>query len=48
MREVRELGSLAWDYGPVGEDAVVSGTVAIVRDGRIAELYTYLTKAPGS
>lgn len=41
---VADLGSLAWNFGPAGGEPVVSGTdVAIIRDGRIASLYTYLT-----
>lgn len=49
VHEVQELATLDWDYGPAGEEPVVSGTdVVLVRDGRIAALYTYLTKTPTS
>ena len=40
---VRDLGRISWALGPVDGPAVVTGMdVAHVRDGRIAELYTFL------
>ena len=43
VHEVQELGSLDWSFGPAGADPVVLGTdVVLIRDGRIAALYTYL------
>lgn len=40
---VRDLGRVSWALGPADGPAVVSGMdVARVRDGRIAELYTFL------
>ena len=42
--ENRDLGYLAWHFGPTGQPPVVSGMdIAIVREGRIATLYTLLT-----
>jgi len=40
---VADLGRLGWALGPADGPPVVTGTdVAIVRDGRIAELYTFI------
>jgi hypothetical protein len=40
---VRDLGHLAWAFGPEGQPPVVRGVdVALVRDGLIASLYTFL------
>jgi SnoaL-like domain len=42
--ETHDLGYLAWHFGPKGQPPVVSGMdIAIVREGRIATLYTLLT-----
>ena len=39
-----DLGYLAWHFGPKGQPPVVSGMdIAIIREGRIATLYTLLT-----
>jgi hypothetical protein len=47
VRENHDLGMLAWELGPEGGPAVVAGLdVALVRDGRIASLYTILTATP--
>jgi hypothetical protein len=41
---VDDLGHLAWAFGPEGGEPVVRGVdVALVRDGLIARLYTFLT-----
>jgi hypothetical protein len=40
---VRDLGHLAWSFGPEGQPPVVRGVdVALVRDGLIVSLYTFL------
>jgi hypothetical protein len=40
---VRDLGYLAWNFGPDGQPPVVQGAdIALVRDGLIASLYTLL------
>ncbi|MEJ2869724.1 nuclear transport factor 2 family protein [Actinomycetospora sp. OC33-EN08] len=40
---VDDLGHLSWTLGPEGGDPVVRGTdIALVRDGVIARLYTFL------
>jgi SnoaL-like protein len=42
--QAQDLGCLAWNFGPAGQQPVVSGMdIAIVRDGRIASLHTILT-----
>ena len=42
--ENHDLGYLAWHFGPQGQSPVASGMdIAIVREGRIAILYTLLT-----
>ncbi len=42
--ENHDLGYLAWHFGPVGQPPVVSGMdIAIVKEGRIATIYTLLT-----
>ena len=42
--ENHDLGYLAWHFGPEGQPPVVSGMdIAIVKEGRIATLYTLLT-----
>lgn len=44
---VQDLGHLAWDYGPVGQDAVVSGIdIALVEGDRIRSIHTIVTKVP--
>jgi SnoaL-like domain len=41
--EVQDLATLEWSYGPAGAEPVIHGTdVAIIRDGRITNLYVYL------
>jgi SnoaL-like domain len=43
----RDLGLLAFNHGPPEQPPSVSGfDVAVVRDGRIARLYTMLTSGP--
>lgn len=43
VRVARDLGYLAWRFGPEGEPPVVRGVdVALVKDGLIARLYTLL------
>lgn len=46
---VDDLGRVGWELAPAaGGDAVVRGTdVALVRDGRIARLYTFLEPFAG-
>ena len=40
-----DLAYLAWNFGPDGAAPVVTGTdVALVRDGRISRVYTFLTQ----
>jgi hypothetical protein len=40
-----DLAYLAWNFGPDGAAPVVTGTdVALVRDGRISRIYTFLTQ----
>ncbi|CAN5458173.1 hypothetical protein BH10ACT1_BH10ACT1_21470 [soil metagenome] len=40
---VADLGRLTWELAPEGGPPVVRGTdVVIVRDGRIAQLYTFI------
>ncbi|MDL5155039.1 nuclear transport factor 2 family protein [Actinomycetospora termitidis] len=40
---VDDLGHLSWTFGPDGGEPVVRGTdIALVRDGVIARLYTFL------
>lgn len=40
---VHDLGHLPWEFGPEGQPPVVRGVdVALVRDGRIASVYTFL------
>lgn len=40
---VADAGRVSWELGAPGETPVVRGTdVAIVRDGRIAQLYTFI------
>src|SRR5205807_7596558 len=42
--ETHDLGYLAWHKGPKEQPPVVSGMdIAIIREGRIAALYTLLT-----
>ena len=42
--ENHDLGYPAWHFGPQGQPPVVSGMViALVKEGRIATLYTLLT-----
>ena len=42
--ENHDLGYLSWHFGPEGRPPVVSGMdIAIVKEGRIATLYTLLT-----
>ncbi|GIG29026.1 nuclear transport factor 2 family protein [Cellulomonas marina] len=42
-RQVQDLGYLAWELGPPGGPAVVSGAdMGFVRDGRLAKVYTVL------
>ena len=42
--ETHELGYLAWHFGPKEQPPVVSGMdIALIREGRIAALYTLLT-----
>jgi hypothetical protein len=42
--ENHDLGYLAWHFGPVGQPPVVSGMdIAMVKEGRIATIYTLLT-----
>ena len=44
-----DLGHLAWNLGPAGGEPVVRGIdIALVDNGRIARLYTVLTRAPSS
>jgi len=41
-----DLGHLPWGFGPEGQPPVVRGLdIALVRDGRIARLYTFLLDA---
>ena len=41
--ENHDLGYLAWHFGPQGQPPVVSGMdIALVKEGRIATLYTLL------
>jgi hypothetical protein len=43
VHAVRDLGHLAWGFGPEGQAPVVRGVdVALVRDGLIVNLYTFL------
>ena len=43
MRESGTLGHAPWNFGPVGGEPVASGVdIALVRDGRIAELHTFV------
>ncbi|GAA2876242.1 hypothetical protein GCM10010472_37270 [Pseudonocardia halophobica] len=43
VRVARDLGHLAWGFGPEGEPPVVRGMdIALVEDGLIARLYTLL------
>jgi ketosteroid isomerase-like protein len=43
VHEVQDLGSLDWNFGPEGQEPVVSGTdIVTVREGRIATLHAYL------
>ncbi|MFD1713140.1 nuclear transport factor 2 family protein [Amnibacterium flavum] len=45
-RVVKDLGALAWGFGPEAAEPVVTGVDTIlVKDGRITALYTYLTKS---
>src|SRR5689334_1241798 len=40
-----DLAYQAWTFGPDGAAPVVTGTdVALVRDGRISRIYTFLTR----
>ena len=42
--ETHDLGYLAWHFGPKEQPPVVSGMdIAIIREGRIAAVYTLLT-----
>lgn len=44
--EVQDLGSASWDFGPEGAEPVVSGVdIALVKDGKITSLHTYLTRS---
>ena len=43
VRVVQDLGYLAWDFGPEGEDPVVRGAdIALVTDDRITSVHTML------
>jgi hypothetical protein len=45
---VADLGRLSWTFGPAGAPPVVTGTdVALVADGRITRLWTFLESSPG-
>lgn len=45
VRQAQDLGHLAWTFGPAGGEPVASGIdIALVRDGRIAQLWTLLTR----
>jgi hypothetical protein len=40
-----DMGYLAWNFGPEGQDPVVRGLdTCFIRDGRIAKVYTLLLK----
>lgn len=45
VRQAQDLGYLAWHFGPEGGAPVASGMdIALVRDDRIARLWTLLTR----
>ncbi len=47
-QELPGAGRLAWGLGPKGEAPRITGLdVAVVRDGRIAALYTFFDAPPG-
>ncbi len=41
-----ESGRLAWSFGPPGQQAIKGLDVAVVRDGRIALMLTFLDEVP--
>jgi hypothetical protein len=46
VRTSQDLGYLAWTFGPAGAEPVAAGIdVAVVEDGRIARLWTVLTRS---
>ena len=40
--QVQDLGYLAWAFGPAGAPVVRGADMGIVRDGRLAKVYTVL------
>jgi ketosteroid isomerase-like protein len=46
VQSVHDAGRLAWGFGPAGEPPRVTGVdVILMREGRIAALYTFLDPA---